>query len=99
MNSTIEKWVSSEGNRQHFVSEVEQMLAPYGHVERFQLMVDHSHLKSEISCFVEMETPQQAEAAQDSLNVLLLENRYLFFCVKLRGISSSNLEGRRMARS
>lgn len=84
MNAKIAKKLGNSKTKQGFFAEVEQILAPYGQVKRSQLLVEKNHQKSEVSCFVEMETPQQAIAARNSLNMLLMGSAYLFFCVKIR---------------
>jgi hypothetical protein len=85
MNAAIEKRLGSAESKQNFFAEMAQILAPYGQVKQSQLLVEKGHPKSEASCFVEMETPQQAVAAQNGLNMLPLGGCYLFFSVKLRG--------------
>lgn len=85
MNATIENRLGSAESKQYFVDELAQILAPYGRIKRSQLLVEKGCQKSEASCFVEMETLQQAFAAHKSLNMLLLPaSGYLFFFVKLR---------------
>ena len=59
------------------------MLAPYGSVRRSQLVVENKDGDAEVLCFIEMETPQQAKAAEKGLGMLLLDGRYLFFSAQL----------------
>lgn len=85
MDAMIAKKLGSAESRQHFVEEVAQMLAPYGQVKHSQLLVEKGYPKSEVSCFVEMETPQQAMDAQNGLNMRRLGSGYLYFSVQLQG--------------
>jgi RNA recognition motif-containing protein len=85
VNAAIKKRLGNAESEQNFIDEMAQILAPYGQVKRTQLLVEKGYPKSEVSCFVEMATPQQAVAAQNGLSMLLLGNCYLFFSVKLMG--------------
>lgn len=85
MNATIESRLGIAESKQYFVDELAQILAPFGRIKRSRLLVEKGCPESEASCFVEMETPQQAFAAHKSLDLLLLPaSGYLFFFVKLR---------------
>jgi RNA recognition motif-containing protein len=85
MNSAMIKRLGNAENKQRFVAEVAQILAPYGQVKRTQLLVEKDYPKTDVSCLVEMESAEQAVTAQNSLNLLLLGSRYLFFSVKISG--------------
>ena len=89
MNFRSMKRLSDTVDRNHFVSEITEILAPYGSVRRSLLVVERDEMDiaepcfTEVLCFIEMETPQQAAAAEKALDLLLLDARNLFFSTQL----------------
>lgn len=81
MNTRSMKRLSGTADRQDFIREMAGILAPYGSVRRTQLVADKKD--TEVFCYIEMETPQQAEAAEKALGMLLLDDRHLFFSAQL----------------
>lgn len=76
------KQLKNSADRQSFISRVTEILLPYGKVKRSQILVGRIEPKSDVSCFVEMETPQQAYAAKKDLDIILLGDNCLFFNVQ-----------------
>jgi len=83
MDARCMKRLNDTADRQHFVNEMAEILAPYGSVRRSQLVVEKKDRDTEVLCFVEMETPQQAEAAKNGLGLLLLGGCHLFLSAQL----------------
>lgn len=90
MNARSMKRLNDTADRNHFVNEMARILAPYGSIRRSLLVVERDEMDAaalcftEALCFIEMETPQQAEAAEKGLDLLLLDTRNLFFSARLR---------------
>jgi len=80
---TIEKILANVKSKRHFADEVVKIFSPYGQVKNSTLIVEKSPQRIEGSCFVEMETLEQAIAAQNQFDTLLLGNRHLYFSVNL----------------
>lgn len=89
MDASSMKRLKGARDKSHFIVEMKEMLAPYGSVRRSQLVVERKCLDTaapcftEVLCFIEMETPQQAMAAEKGLGLLLLDACYLFFSTRL----------------
>ncbi|MCK6454800.1 MAG: RNA-binding protein, partial [Alphaproteobacteria bacterium] len=61
----------------HTSKELETMFAPFGTVKSAQVIVDRMTGQSRGFGFVEMETPEQAEAAKAALNGSVVGGRTL----------------------
>lgn len=83
MEASYLKRLSGAVDRQHFIRELAEMLSPYGSIRRSQLVVDEKNMDTEVLCFIEMGSPQQAQAAEKGLGMLLLDGCYLFFSTQL----------------
>lgn len=84
MNNENLKRLSESYDQQHFLDQIAEILAPYGNIRRSQLLVGKVAVKPEISCFVHMESSQQAFFAKNDLDAILIGDNCLYFSVTLK---------------